>query len=387
MKDRKRLSFIVESGADVRMIDGIREHFELSVLARRIVGGVEISRPPVPPANIEVGPPSRLGFSKATSQYLKNSDPAPDFILAQSYGLAAYAANRFGKRHGIPVFLLVCNSVEAYYKSRKKANYAEKPFRLREYLPILIMARVNARFPCQYIALSQSLKSTIVSHGTSPERVKVIPLYGVNTEIFRPTEVDKSALKRKLDLPETGPIVFFSSRLSPEKDAETLLEAFRLWIKETQGPKPWLLTLSGGYQAVISKARALGIESQIIARDAVHPTEALPEYYQCVDLCVQASREEGLGFSPLEALACGCPVVAASVGGLVETIREGETGWTYPVSDVDALKSQMIAAWEASPDDKSRRISSGQEMIREYYESKKVFLDFKSHLLEFKQSK
>ncbi len=383
MKDRKDLSFIVESGADVRMIEGIRKHFELRVLARRIVGGVEISRPPNPPADIQVGPPSRLGFARATRDYLKKSELPADFVLAQSYGMAAYAANQYGKRNGVPVFLLVCNSVEAYYRSRRKANYPEKPFRWREYLPILLMARVNARFPCRYIALSESLKSTIVSHGANPDRVEVIPLYGVDTEIFQPATKDKVELKKSLNLPTQGSVIFFSSRLSPEKDAETLLEAFRLMIQNSPENPPWLLTLSGGYRAVLDKARKLGIEDQVIAKDAVHPTETLPAFYQCVDLCVQASREEGLGFSPLEALACGCPVVAASVGGLTETIREGITGWSYPVSDVARLKSQMQSALNAPKEETQRLVSEGQKMIRDHYDSDAVFLRFKEHLMQY----
>lgn len=384
MKDPQRLNFIVESGADVRMIEGIRQHFNLSVLARRIVGGVEISRPPNPPADIQVGPPSRIGFARAALDFLAKSNPASDFILAQSYGLAAYAANRFGKRNQVPVFLLVCNSVEAYYRSRRQVNYPGKRFRWREYLPIQIMARINALYPCRYIALSQHLKSTIMSHGVAANRIEVIPLYGVDTEVFHPSTKNKLELKKSLGLPEKGPVIFFSSRLSPEKDAETLLEAFKQMIADSPpSSPPWLLTLSGGYEAVLSKARQLGIENQVIARDAVHPTEALPAFYQCVDLCVQASREEGLGFSPLEALACGCPVVAANVGGLQETIREGETGWSYPVSDVTRLKNQMQSVLNASPDDIERRVSAGQRMVQSDYESKSVFLKFRDHLQQY----
>jgi hypothetical protein len=43
---RMRLCFIVESGTDVRMVEGLAERFDLSVLARRITDGVEISWPP-----------------------------------------------------------------------------------------------------------------------------------------------------------------------------------------------------------------------------------------------------------------------------------------------------------------------------------------------------
>ena len=95
----------------------------------------------------------------------------------------------------------------------------------------------------------------------------------------------------------------------------------------------------------------------------VDPVEELPDLYRACDLCVQASREEGLGFSPLEALACGVPVVATAVGGLRETIVEGETGWTYPAGDVDALATAMRAAL-ADPAEAERRTRAGAARVR-----------------------
>ena len=110
----------------------------------------------------------------------------------------------------------------------------------------------------------------------------------------------------------------------------------------------------------------------MIATDAAHPHDALPLSYQAADLCVQASREEGLGFSPLEALACGVPVVAAAVGGLTETIIDGETGWTYPVGDWEALAHQIEAAL-GDPVEASRRALAGRALVRAEYDSGVAF--------------
>ena len=110
-----------------------------------------------------------------------------------------------------------------------------------------------------------------------------------------------------------------------------------------RGRDVWLLHRSGGYREFIKDAERFGVAERVVATDAVHPHQQLPLDYQAADVFVQASRAEGLGFAPLEALACGTPVVAAAVGGLKETIRDKETGWSYPAGDVDWLARSIAA--------------------------------------------
>jgi glycosyltransferase involved in cell wall biosynthesis len=200
--------------------------------------------------------------------------------------------------------------------------------------------------------------------------VSVIPVYGVDLERFRPTDDDPAERRRTLGLPPEGSVIFFSSRIAPEKDGETLLAAFRELLDG--GRDVWLLHLSGGFETFRTHADRAGVAHRVIARDAVHPEHQLPDFYRVSDLCVQASREEGLGFSPLEALACETPVVAASVGGLRETIVEGETGWTYPAGDIAALARAMEAALDQREEAK-RRARAGRSMVSNRYERQIVF--------------
>jgi glycosyltransferase involved in cell wall biosynthesis len=226
-------------------------------------------------------------------------------------------------------------------------------------LAIQSLAKINALVGSQYVTLSKHLSDVIRGHGGS-KPINIIPVYGVDTKLFAPPKENKIEIKERLGLPTTGSIIFFSSRIAPEKDSQTLLTAFRALL--TGGEDLWLLHRSGGYKAFLRAAEQFGVSHRVIATDAVHPHRQLPSDYQASDLCVQASREEGLGFSPIEALACGVPVVAAATGGLQATIIAGHTGWTYPVGDAKRLAEAMKAAL-SDPAESERRAAAGQKMV------------------------
>jgi glycosyltransferase involved in cell wall biosynthesis len=167
-----------------------------------------------------------------------------------------------------------------------------------------------------------------------------------------------------------GSVVLFSSRIAPEKDVSTLLDAFaRL---RQQGRNLWLINRSGGHRLFLEQANRAGVAERVIATDAVHPTAELPLSYAAADVCVQASRAEGLGFAVLEALACETPVVASAVGGLREIVFDGETGWTCPPGNSAALATAIAEALD-SPDEAARRASAGRQMVMERYERSRVF--------------
>jgi glycosyltransferase involved in cell wall biosynthesis len=366
---RTRLLFVVESGADVRLVEGLAERFELSVFARRIEDGVEISQATEASFESKVGPASRAGFARAVFAEVRRRRDEVDAVVVQGYGAAALAANAACRLACIPAFMLVCSPVERYYLCRREHAEPGKPFRRRELFALGMLARLNARVGSHYLVLSEHLAEVVRGHG-GRRPVNVVSVYGVDTEIFSPAREPKRVTRERLGLPAEGSLVFFSSRVAPEKDAETLLAAFRTLLEE--GRDLWLLHRSGGHRAFLEDARRFGVDGRVIATDAVHPHRGLADDYRASDLCVQASREEGLGFSPLEALACGVPVVAAAVGGLRETVRHGETGWSYTSGDASALAACMREAL-GDAEEGARRAARGRELVRERYERAEAF--------------
>ncbi len=364
-----RLLFVVESGSDVRLVEGLAERLCLSVLARRIEGGVEISQETGAEFALKTGPAARPRFARAAFAEVWRRRAELDAVVVQGYGAAALAANAACRLAGLPSFMLVCSPAERYYLCRREHAEPGKPFRRRELLALRALARLNAVVGSHYLVLSEHLAEVVRGHG-GRRPVTVVPVYGVDTEVFSPAREPKGDARERMGLPPGGPIIFYSSRVAPEKDAGTLLAAFRMLLAE--GRDLWLLHRSGGHRAFMEEACRFGVGARVIATDAVHPHGGLADDYRASDLCVQASREEGLGFSPLEALACGVPVVAAAVGGLCETIAHGETGWSYPAGDAAALVRCIGEALD-DPAESARRAARGQELVRERYDRRAVF--------------
>jgi glycosyltransferase involved in cell wall biosynthesis len=364
-----RLTFVVESGTDVRLVDGLAERFEVSLLCRRIVGGVEVSWPPQRSVRVEIGPSSRLSFALWIAYRLVRDRDSVDLVLVQGYGLAALVANLLSRSTRKLTAMLICSPIEIYYRCRASGKSQGHAYHAFIALGLATLARLNARFGKRYFVLSRHLAEVVRGHGTSAP-IEIIPVYGVDTDVFSPSPEPRSHLRAKLGLPLESPLLLFSSRVAPEKDVDTLLKAIRL-LRE-KGRVLWVINRSGGHDEFSRRATELGVGPAVVARDALHPVKELPDLYRAVDLCVQASRAEGLGFSVLEALACGTAVVAAAVGGLLETVIEGETGWTYPNGDVEALVAAIEAALD-HPEEARRRAMAGREMVVSRFEREMVF--------------
>lgn len=374
---RPRVCFVVDSGTDVRLVEGMAERVDLTVLARRIRGGREVSQAPRHALDVEVGPAGHLAFAWFLVRRWRRVSRRIDVVLVQGYGPAALVVNALGRYTGHGVQMLVCSPVEAYYRSRR-APQSGRRYRRLVHRAIAIVARVNAWLGQGYIALSPYLATVIRTTGTT-RPIAVIPVYGVDGRVFRPADEPRASIRARLGLPVESRIVFFSSRVAPEKDAATVLCAMALLARA--GRPVRLLHLSGGYREFLGLADAIGVKDLVIAGDAVVPFTPLADCYRASDVCVQASREEGLGFSPLEALACGVPVVASAVGGLLDTIRNGDTGWSVPVGDAAAMASAIAEVLDG-PAEAARRVANGRALVQQHYDREVVFTALTATLVE-----
>ena len=356
-----RVWFIVESGTDARIIDALARRVDLHVLARGIPGGRAVSQPTE--HAVAVTPPGRAAF--AWRVFLTVLRSPVDAILVQGSGLAALAANAAARLRGVRSWMLVCSPAAEYYATRRVSGY---PFSAVTLAAINALGRLNAWVGAGYIVLSRHLQAVVRGYDTR-HPIHVIPVYGIDLDRFQPV-ADRHTARRTRGLPGTGQILFSSSRVAPEKDTLTLIDAFALLVRE--GRDVHLLNRSGGFREFLDYARRAGVSHRVIATDAVDPRGELPLDYAAADVCVQASWAEGLGFSVLEALACGTPVVVSAVGGLTETVQDGVTGWTVPPGDPAALAAALRDALDHQ-DEARRRAAAGTEIVRRKFETNAVF--------------
>src|SRR6266849_7762729 len=94
---RLRVCYVIESGTDVRTVEGLAARFDLTLVSRRMLDGVEVSHPPDSDFNFVLGPSSRGRFALFAAQFLRNHSSQFDYILAQGYGLTALIANLMSK--------------------------------------------------------------------------------------------------------------------------------------------------------------------------------------------------------------------------------------------------------------------------------------------------
>lgn len=165
-------------------------------------------------------------------------------------------------------------------------------------------------------------------YGAPADRIQVIPL-GVDTTRFQPLE--KHAARQALGL-NGERLLLFVGRPDPLKGLEVLISAASQ-LEDPQGVRVLVVGGEGREAAGFQRARDLATQLEMSERveyigSVEH--EQLPYYYSAADICVIPSYYESFGLVALESMACGTPVVAARVGGLRSTVRDGETGFLIP---------------------------------------------------------
>ncbi len=232
----------------------------------------------------------------------------------------AAAALRAGHRRGIP-------SVVTIY-----AKYPVSPKRMLRWAN----ARAQETLLTEADVLVYESANTMREFEGYPGRVI---LNGIDTDYFRPREDLRRRVRESLQIPSDRFVVLFLGRMDRLKGIYVFLDAIAALARRR---KDFVALLVGSIEVsdIPSKIRDLDIGGATRLLGPVSKLDVL-DYYCASDAFVLPSYLEGVSSALIEAMACGLPAIATSVGGNPEVVRNGLDGILVPPDDSGALADSL----------------------------------------------
>ncbi|MDB5023222.1 MAG: glycosyl transferase group 1 [Mucilaginibacter sp.] len=219
------------------------------------------------------------------------------------------------------------------------------------------------RFPTERIAIEeaiilqadhiiaecpQDMDDLVNYYHAPPGKISVVPC-GFSPAEFYP--IEKAVARRILKLPVDGYLLLQLGRMVPRKGIDNVIHALA-YLKKISDT-PFKLVIVGGdceemersncaeYKRLCDLAKKLKVSDRIEFAGRKNRSE-LKFYYCAADLFITTPWYEPFGITPLEAMACGTPVVGAEVGGIKYSVADGSTGALVPPKRPGRLAAKII---------------------------------------------
>jgi glycosyltransferase involved in cell wall biosynthesis len=286
----------------------------------------------------------------------------PDVVHAH-FWMSAWASAEATRRLGLP--LLITFHALGTVKRRYQGTADTSPLNR-----IRVETAVAAAADCIVATASEEVRE-LAHIGVESSKVSVVPC-GVDLEHFSPAP-GRTAPAAAPDRTCRYRLVS-AGRLVPRKGYDTTIEAL-IRLPETE------LLIAGGADAtpepehdrLAAFAERLGVADRVRFIGQVART-AMPALLRSADLVVCSPWYEPFGIVPLEAMACGVPVVASAVGGMLDTVIDGVTGAHVPPRDPGAL-AEVIGPLLETPSRRAELARAGLERVRTRYSWDRVAVD------------
>jgi D-inositol-3-phosphate glycosyltransferase len=262
-------------------------------------------------------------------------------VLHANYWLSGLAGHQLKHRLNLPL-------VTTFHTlARVKAQGGDPESHVRENAEASVIGCADAI--C--VSCTEEDRQFRSLYGTPPGTLEIVAP-GVEHAFFAPG--DKRGARHALGFDKREPIVLFVGRIQPLKGLDVAIEALALLKNERAR-----LVVVGGASGADGDHEVARINELIVRRGVAarvtfvdpQPHHMLSTYYRAADVVAVPSRSESFGLVALEAAACGIPVVASAVGGLLTIVHHDSTG--YLVADrkpelfaeyIDRLLANPVAA-------------------------------------------
>lgn len=279
----------------------------------------EVETPPYP---LFKYPPFELALTSKMVEVIDSHDLDILHVhYAIPHAIAAYLAREMVPDHRVRV-ITTLHGTDITLVGQERAYFKPTQFALR---------RSHA-----LTAVSEYLRKETVNVFGIDQPIAAIPNF-VDPERFKPCEPGTSPCRRLV--PEGYQVLMHLSNFRPVKRPLDVIETFARVRRA--GIKAVLFLLGEGPELPNCRrlAEKLGVIDDVRFMGG---QEAVWEVLPLADIFLLPSEFESFGLAALEALACGVPVVASNAGGIMEVLREGETGFGCDVGDVDTMGERAI---------------------------------------------
>jgi D-inositol-3-phosphate glycosyltransferase len=324
---------------------------------------VHVSAGPAAPVPKDDLWPHMAAFGNHLAEMLKFQQP--DVVHAH-FWMSAWAAARAVRRFNLP--LVVTFHVLGSVKRRYQGPADTSPLnRIR--VEVAVAGAAD-----RIVATATEEVRELALLGVPSSKVSVVPC-GVDLEHFTPSptrSVSPSVPKRscRYRLLSVG-------RLVPRKGYEIIIEALT-WLPETE------LLIAGGagssdatpepeHDRLAAVAEHLGVADRVRLVGQIARAD-MPALLRSADLVVCSPWYEPFGIVPLEAMACGVPVVASAVGGMLDTVVDGVTGTLVMPRDPVAL-AEVVGPLLEAPSRRAEFAQAGLDRVRSCYSWDRVAAD------------
>ncbi|MFC4053798.1 glycosyltransferase [Actinomadura syzygii] len=324
----------------------------------RLAPGVTVEHVPAGPAE-RIAKDALLPWMHDFGRHLERrwaTDP-PDVVHAHHWmsGLAAIQAAQAAGSRRVPV-VQSYHALGTVMRRHRGAGDTSPASRVR-------LERAIGRAADRVIATCSDEVSELAAIGVPPGRVRVVPC-GVDVGLFTPDgdecrEADGGGRYRLVVL----------SRLVERKGVDTAVRALAhlpdAELIVAGGPPPARVDGDPGVHRLRRIARDAGVAGRVRFPGRVGHTE-VPPLLRSASLVVALPWYEPFGMVPLEAMACGAPVVASAVGGHLDTVVDGITGVLVPPREPEAA-AVAIRALLTDPARRAQMGLAGRDRARVHY--------------------
>ena len=330
------------------------EMFGVSSRWQRLPAG--LMRPLVPYFNTPV-----TGLARELRKH------ACDAVLCQEYEFSRFdIAVCVGSRLGLPVFA-------SFQGGDRQFSRMERPIRrwsINRASGLIIGARREA-------------ERVVATYGLPREKIAVIP-NGLDLDFWYPE--DRAAARAALRLPPDSRIAIWHGRVDIyQKGLDLLLEAWKALQSTDEGSGTTLLLVGSGRDAepLGRQIDALGDDRIVWVDQYVNDRPLLRRYLSAADLYVLPSRHEGFAVAPLEAMACGLPIIATDVPGILDVLPRGEQsgGLVVPREDAPAL-AVALKRLIGSPDKLSQLGARARQEVETHFSLATLGVKLRSFMFE-----